>query len=110
MAQSTKAALSDLHGFFSEILKEGLTIEKGKLVPLTDDAGNVIAPAMGMNPAFLNVVRAFLKDNEITGGIDDEALQNLRQEFNNELISRRDAANKIVSASKDLPNDDLLIH
>lgn len=114
--KASSAALGALHARFAEVLNECLDIEVQNLkgTTYTDDTGEVqtVAP-QGANASILNVVRGFLKDNEITGGDDDEKLQELREQYNSTLETRRDVAAAVVQKAKEiskLPDDDILLH
>lgn len=59
MAKSTEDSLGDLHGELANYLQKGLV---HGMEAVTEDGRIVRVPA---TPAYLNVVRQFLKDNKI---------------------------------------------
>lgn len=78
MAGSAKRSrLSELHRMFTEALIEELKQAHDDEVPL---------PA-----ADKSVIAKFLKDNDITADADSEEMQDLRDEFDDELAARREA-------------------
>lgn len=100
-------ALGALHARFADVLNECLDVEVQNLRQDTEDAPK------GANASILNVVRGFLKDNEITGGDDDQKLQELRDNYNSTLETRREVAAAVVQKAKsinNLPDDDILLH
>lgn len=72
-----RSRLSELHRMFTEALIEELKQAHDDEVPL---------PA-----ADKSVIAKFLKDNDITADADSEEMQNLRDEFDDELSARREA-------------------
>jgi len=73
----TKSRLSALHSMFTEALIDELKQAGEDKVPL---------PA-----ADKSVIAKFLKDNDITADADDESMNELRNEFEDELEQRRKA-------------------
>lgn len=101
MAKASKATLSRLHERFAEVLLE----------VLNDEATKVAQPELGgVNAAALGVVRGFLKDNEITGGEEEGALENLRSKYNSALDSRREVAEAITQEIQREEQLSLLMH
>lgn len=78
----TRSRLSDLHRMFTEALIEELRQAGEDEVPL---------PA-----ADKSVIAKFLKDNDITADADSEEMQELRDEFDDELAARREARKKEI--------------
>lgn len=72
-----RSRLSELHRMFTEALI-------GELKQAHDD--EVPLPA-----ADKSVIAKFLKDNDITADADSEEMQDLRDEFDDELAARREA-------------------
>lgn len=72
-----RSRLSELHRMFTEALIEELKQAHDEEVPL---------PA-----ADKSVIAKFLKDNDITADADSEEMQDLRDEFDDELAARREA-------------------
>lgn len=72
-----RSSLSELHRMFTEALIEEIKQSKEDEVPL---------PA-----ADKSVIAKFLKDNNITADADSEEMQDLRDEFDDELAARREA-------------------
>lgn len=95
---ATKSRLSELHRMFTEALIEELRTcskdEDGDFLPL---------PA-----ADKSVIAKFLKDNDITADADSTEMQELRDEFEDELAQKRQAraAELLAKAGAD-PEDDL---
>ena len=79
---ATKSRLADLHRMFTEALIEELRQAGEDEVPL---------PA-----ADKSVIAKFLKDNDITADADSEEMQELRDEFDDELAARREARKKEI--------------
>ena len=99
MARASKATLARLHEKFAEVLLEVLEDESKKLqgVPFESAEGAPGAVSLGVNPAALNVIRGFLKDNEITGGEEEGALVALKEKYKSSLQDRRDIAAAITN-------------
>ena len=55
--------------------------------------------------ANLNAIRQFLKDNDVTASIDAEDMQQLKQEFKDELAAKRAA--RQIELEKTLSDDDM---
>lgn len=72
-----RSRLSELHRMFTEALIEEIKQSKEDEVPL---------PA-----ADKSVIAKFLKDNNITADADSEEMQDLRDEFDDELAALREA-------------------
>lgn len=72
-----RSRLSELHRMLTEALIEEVRQSKEDGVPL---------PA-----ADKSVIAKFLKDNDITADADSEEMQDLRDEFDDELSARREA-------------------
>lgn len=91
---ATKSRLSELHRMFTEALIEELKQADKDEIPL---------PA-----ADKSVIAKFLKDNEITADADSAEMQELRDEFEDELAAKRKAraAELLAKAGAD-PEDDL---
>lgn len=91
---ATKSRLSELHRMFTEALIEELIACNKDFIPL---------PA-----ADKSVIAKFLKDNEITADADSTEMQELRDEFEDELAAKRKAraAELLAKAGAD-PEDDL---
>lgn len=96
MAGSAKRSrLSELHRMFTEALIEELKQAHDDEVPL---------PA-----ADKSVIAKFLKDNDITADADSEEMQDLRDEFDDELSARREARKKeILNKISGSDSEDLL--
>lgn len=96
MAGSAKRSrLSELHRMFTEALIEELKQAHDDDVPL---------PA-----ADKSVIAKFLKDNDITADADSEEMQDLRDEFDDELSARREARKKeILNKISGSDSEDLL--
>lgn len=98
MSRASKDSLSKLHNKFATFLLEVLEDEEKKLKGATVEGADglpVVLPS-GVNAGTLNVIRAFLKDNEITGGEDDDARKALQDRFNSTLSARRATAEHLV--------------
>ena len=90
-----RSRLSELHYMFTEALIEEIKQSKEDAVPL---------PA-----ADKSVIAKFLKDNDITADADSEEMQDLRDEFNDELSARREARKQeILNKISGPDSDDLL--
>jgi len=91
---ATKSRLSELHRMFTEALISELKQAGEEEIPL---------PA-----ADKSVIAKFLKDNEITADADSTEMQELRDEFEDELAAKRKARAEelLVKAGAD-PEDDL---
>ena len=91
---ATKTRLSELHRMFTEALISELKQAGEEEIPL---------PA-----ADKSVIAKFLKDNEITADADSTEMQDLRDEFEDELAQKRQAraAELLAKAGAD-PEDDL---
>lgn len=91
---ATKSRLSELHRMFTEALISELKQAGEEEIPL---------PA-----ADKSVIAKFLKDNEITADADSTEMQELRDEFEDELAQKRQAraAELLAKAGAD-PEDDL---
>ncbi|QHJ82371.1 MAG: hypothetical protein [Bacteriophage sp.] len=91
---ATKSRLSELHRMFTEALISELKQAGEEEIPL---------PA-----ADKSVIAKFLKDNEITADADSTEMQDLRDEFEDELAQKRQAraAELLAKAGAD-PEDDL---
>nr|UWD63408.1 MAG: DNA packaging protein [Bacteriophage sp.] len=96
MAGSAKRSrLSELHRMFTEALIEELKQAHDDEVPL---------PA-----ADKSVIAKFLKDNDITADADSEEMQDLRDEFDDELAARREARKQeILNKISGSDSEDLL--
>lgn len=94
---ATKSRLSELHKMFTEALIEELRTcrdEDGEFIPL---------PA-----ADKSVIAKFLKDNDITADADSTEMQELRDEFEDELAAKRKArAEELLAKAGADPEDDL---
>lgn len=91
----TKSRLASLHSMFTEALIEELKQAHDDGVPL---------PA-----ADKSVIAKFLKDNDITADVDSEEMQDLRDEFDDELSARREARKQeILNKISSSDSDDLL--
>ena len=86
-----KSALEELHEMLAEVMLEDLRQAKKDGIPL---------PA-----ANLNAIRQFLKDNDVTASIEAEDMQQLKQEFNDELAAKRAA--RQLELEKTLSDDDM---
>lgn len=73
----SKSRLAALHAMFTEALINEIEEAKSEGIPL---------PA-----ADKSVIAKFLKDNDITADADSEEMQDLRDEFDDELAARREA-------------------
>lgn len=90
-----RSRLSELHRMFAEALIEEIKQSKEDEVPL---------PA-----ADKSVIAKFLKDNNITADADSEEMQDLRDEFDDELAARREARKKeILNKISGSDSEDLL--
>lgn len=90
-----RSRLSELHRMFTEALIEELKQARDEEVPL---------PA-----ADKSVIAKFLKDNAITADADSEEMQDLRDEFDDELSARREARKKeILNKISGSDSEDLL--
>ena len=64
---------------------------------------------MPLPAADKSVIAKFLKDNDITADIDSEEMQDLRDEFDDELSARREARKQeILNKISDSDSEDLL--
>lgn len=91
---ATKSRLSELHKMFTEALIEELKQAGREEIPL---------PA-----ADKSVIAKFLKDNEITADADSTEMQELRDEFEDELAAKRKArAEELLAKAGADPEDDL---
>ena len=86
-----KSALEELHEMLAEVMLEDLRQAKRDGIPL---------PA-----ANLNAIRQFLKDNDVTASIEAEDMQQLKQEFKDELAAKRAA--RQLELEKTLSDDDM---
>lgn len=86
-----KSALEELHEMLAEVMLEDLRQAKKDGIPL---------PA-----ANLNAIRQFLKDNDVTASIEAEDMQQLKQEFKDELAAKR--ATRQLELEKTLSDDDM---
>lgn len=86
-----KSALEELHEMLAEVMLEDLRQAKKDGIPL---------PA-----ANLNAIRQFLKDNDVTASIEAEDMQQLKQEFKDELAAKRAA--RQIELEKTLSDDDM---
>ena len=90
-----RSRLSELHRMFTEALIDELKQAHDEEVPL---------PA-----ADKSVIAKFLKDNDITADADSEEMQDLRDEFDDELAARREARKKeILNKISGSDSEDLL--
>uniref|UniRef100_A0AB39C5P1 Terminase small subunit n=1 Tax=Klebsiella phage P252 TaxID=3229729 RepID=A0AB39C5P1_9CAUD len=90
-----RSRLSELHRMLTEALIEEVRQSKEDGVPL---------PA-----ADKSVIAKFLKDNDITADADSEEMQDLRDEFDDELSARREARKKeILNKISGSDSEDLL--
>lgn len=95
MAGSAKRSrLSELHRMFTEALIEELKQAKDDEVPL---------PA-----ADKSVIAKFLKDNDITADADSEAMQGLRDEFEDDLAKAREKRKQEILGKVGGDSEDLL--
>lgn len=91
---ATKSRLSELHRMFTEALISELKQAGEEEIPL---------PA-----ADKSVIAKFLKDNEITADADSAEMQDLRNEFEDELAKKRDErAKELLAKAGANPEDDL---
>ena len=91
---ATKSRLSELHRMFTEALISELKQAGEEKIPL---------PA-----ADKSVIAKFLKDNEITADADSTEMQDLRDEFEDELAQKRQArAKELLAKAGADPEDDL---
>lgn len=91
---ATKSRLSELHRMFTEALISELKEAGEEKIPL---------PA-----ADKSVIAKFLKDNEITADADSTEMQDLRDEFEDELAQKRQArAKELLAKAGADPEDDL---
>lgn len=91
---ATKSRLSELHRMFTEALISELKQAWEEEIPL---------PA-----ADKSVIAKFLKDNEITADADSTEMQELRDEFEDELAAKRKArAEELLAKAGADPEDDL---
>ena len=91
---ATKSRLSELHRMFTEALIEELQQAGKAEIPL---------PA-----ADKSVIAKFLKDNDITADADSTEMQELRDEFEDELAAKRKArAEELLAKAGADPEDDL---
>lgn len=86
-----KSALEELHEMLAEVMLEDLRQAKKDGIPL---------PA-----ANLNAIRQFLKDNDVTASIEAEDMQQLKQEFRDELAAKREA--RQLELEKTLSDNDM---
>ena len=86
-----KSALEELHEMLAEVMLEDLRQAKKDGIPL---------PA-----ANLNAIRQFLKDNDVTASIEAEDMQQLKQEFKDELAAKREA--RQLELEKTLSDNDM---
>ena len=86
-----KSALEELHEMLAEVMLEDLRQAKKDGIPL---------PA-----ANLNAIRQFLKDNDVTASIEAEDMQQLKQEFKDELAAKREA--RKLELEKTLSDNDM---
>lgn len=92
---ATKSRLSELHRMFTEALISELKQAGEEEIPL---------PA-----ADKSVIAKFLKDNEITADADSTEMQELRDEFEDELAQKRQArATELLAKAGADPKDDLV--
>lgn len=90
-----RSRLSELHRMLTEALIEEVRQSKEDGVPL---------PA-----ADKSVIAKFLKDNDITADADSEEMQDLRDEFDDELSARREARKQeILNKVSGSDSEDLL--
>ncbi|CAK6604006.1 terminase small subunit [Klebsiella phage vB_Kpn_K15PH90] len=90
-----RSRLSELHRMLTEALIEEVRQSKEDGVPL---------PA-----ADKSVIAKFLKDNDITADADSEEMQDLRDEFDDELSARREARKQeILNKISGSDSEDLL--
>ena len=91
---ATKSRLSELHRMFTEALISELKQAGEDEIPL---------PA-----ADKSVIAKFLKDNDITADADSTEMQELRDEFEDELAAERKArAEELLAKAGADPEDDL---
>lgn len=86
-----KAKLEELHSMLAEVFMEDLKQSREDKIPL---------PA-----ANLNAIRQFLKDNDVSASIEEEDMKALKEEFADELASRRAARQQALENA--LSDDDL---
>lgn len=112
MSKASKGSLSKLHNRFATFLLEVLEDEEKKLKGATVEGADGLPAVLppGVNASTLNVIRAFLKDNEITGGEEEGALENLRSKYNSALDSRREVAEAITREIQREEQLSLLMH
>ena len=91
---ATRSRLSELHRMFTEALISELKQAGEDEIPL---------PA-----ADKSVIAKFLKDNDITADADSTEMQELRDEFEDELAAERKArAEELLAKAGADPEDDL---
>ncbi len=91
---ATKSRLSELHRMFTEALISELKQAGEEEIPL---------PA-----ADKSVIAKFLKDNDITADADSTEMQELRDEFGDDLAAKRKArAKELLAKAGADPEDDL---
>lgn len=88
MAKGAKASkLAELHEMLAEMFMEDIRICKEEGIP--------------MSAADKGVIVTFLKNNNITADVDDVGMQTIKQEFEDELRSKREARAAKLLASQE---------
>lgn len=82
-----QSALSALHEALAEMFMEDIRICREEAIPMAASDKAVIVK--------------FLKDNNITADIDDSAMTQLKDEFQDELTKRREARAAAMLAQSD---------
>jgi len=94
MSKSASASkLNELHELLAEVLIEDLRQSKAEGIPL---------PA-----ANLGVIRQFLKDNNISASLDAKDMQDLRDEFADELAAKREERKQKMNTALTLDDSDI---
>jgi len=94
MSKSASASkLNELHELLAEVLIEDLRQSKAEGIPL---------PA-----ANLGVIRQFLKDNNISASLDAKDMQDLRDEFADELAAKREERKQKMNTALALDDSDI---
>lgn len=94
MSKSASASkLNELHELLAEVLIEDLRQSKSEGIPL---------PA-----ANLGVIRQFLKDNNISASLDAKDMQDLRDEFADELAAKREERKQKMNTALTLDDSDI---
>lgn len=91
---ATKSRLAELHKMFTEVLISELQQAKDEELP--------------MSAADKSVIAKFLKDNDVTADADSTEMQELRDEFQDELAEKRKARAQGLLAKAGADPDDPL--